>query len=65
MSAENNLVAFTWTFNGVHDGTFAGIPPTGRQVTLSGINVERLEGSKIIEHWSQFDLAALTRQINA
>jgi len=62
--AEDDLVAFTWTFNGVHNGTFAGVFATGRQVTLSGINVERLKDRKIVEHWSHFDLAGLVKQIN-
>src|SRR5262245_2485316 len=63
--AENDLVAFTWTFQGVHQGTFAGIAATGKTVTLSGINVERLENGKIVEHWSHFDLAGLLKQMNS
>lgn len=63
--AENDLVAFTWTFQGVHQGTFAGIAATGKKVTLSGINVERFENGKIVEHWSHFDLAGLLKQMNA
>ena len=63
--AENDLVAFTWTFQGVHQGAFAGIAATGKPLTLSGINVERLENGKIVEHWSHFDLAGLLKQINA
>jgi len=62
--AENDLVAFTWTFQGVHQGTFAGLAATGKKVTLSGINVERLENGKIVEHWSHFDLAGLLKQMN-
>jgi steroid delta-isomerase-like uncharacterized protein len=63
--AEDDLVAFTWTFNGVHRGTFAGAAATGKKVSLSGINVERLEKGKIVEHWSQFDLAGLIKQISS
>ena len=62
--AEDDLVAFTWTFNGIHNGTFVGVPATGRQVSLSGINVERLKNGKIVEHWSHFDLAGLMKQIS-
>jgi len=62
--AEDDLVAFTWTFKGIHNGTFAGIPATGKQVTLSGINVQRLKDGKIIEHWSHFNLAELVKQIS-
>ncbi|TFG67930.1 MAG: ester cyclase, partial [Anaerolineales bacterium] len=44
---------------------FAGIAATGKKVTLSGINVERFENGKIVEHWSQFDLAGLMKQMNS
>jgi steroid delta-isomerase-like uncharacterized protein len=63
--AENDLVAFTWTFNGVHHGTFAGLAATGKKLTLSGINVERVENGKIVEHWSQYDLAGLMKQMSS
>lgn len=63
--AEDDLVAFTWEFAGVHRAPFAGIPPTGRAVTLAGINVERLADGRIVEHWSQFDLAGLVASLKA
>jgi predicted ester cyclase len=63
--AEGDLVAFTWTMSGTHQGVFAGIPPTGKQVTVNGINVERFANGKIVEHWSQFDLAGALRQMGA
>lgn len=63
--AEDDLVAFTWEFSGVHRGAFAGVDPTGKQVSLAGINVERVADGKIVEHWSQFDLAGLVRQLNS
>jgi steroid delta-isomerase-like uncharacterized protein len=63
--AEGDLVAFTWEFTGQHRGPFAGVAPTGKTVTLPGINVERLVDGKIVEHWSQFDLAGLVRQLNS
>jgi steroid delta-isomerase-like uncharacterized protein len=62
--AEGDLVAFTWQFNGVHTGPFAGLPATGKAVTLSGINVERIKDGRIVEHWSHFDLAGLMKQIS-
>jgi predicted ester cyclase len=38
--------------------------PTGKDLILAGINIERMQNGKIIEHWSQFDLAGAMRQIN-
>jgi len=63
--AEGDLVAFTWTISGMHQGVFANVPPTGKPVTVSGINVERFQAGKIVEHWSQFDAMGLMRQIGA
>jgi predicted ester cyclase len=63
--AEGDLVSFTWTMSGTHQGVFAGVPPTGKPVTVNGINVERFVEGKIVEHWSQFDLAGALRQIGA
>ncbi|MBX3195011.1 MAG: ester cyclase [Microbacteriaceae bacterium] len=64
-AAEGDLVAFTWEFRGVHRGAFAGVEPTGRTVSLAGINVERVRDGLIVEHWSQFDLAGLMRQLTS
>jgi predicted ester cyclase len=61
--AEDDLVAFSWTFHGVHTGPLMGIAPTGIAGSMSGINVERLANGKIVEHWSQFDLVGLLRQL--
>lgn len=61
--AEGDLVSFTWTLSGIHQGVFANVPPTGKAVTVSGINIERFQNGKIVEHWSQFDGIGLMRQI--
>jgi steroid delta-isomerase-like uncharacterized protein len=63
--AEGDLVAFSWTMKGSHQGPFAGVPATGKGVTVEGINIERFEDGMIVEHWSQFDLAGALRQIGA
>jgi predicted ester cyclase len=63
--AEGDLVAFTWTMTGVHQGVFAGIPATGAPITVHGMNLERFQDGKIVEHWSHFDGIGLLRQIGA
>jgi len=49
--------------SGRHQGKFAGAEPTGVEIIISGINIERFQDGKSVEHWSQFDMAGLLRQI--
>tara|TARA_B100000315_G_C14382846_1_gene498278 strand:- start:128 stop:268 length:141 start_codon:yes stop_codon:yes gene_type:complete len=42
-----------------------GIAPTGKQVTLSGIEINRFEQGKLVEHWEQADMMGLMQQIGA
>jgi steroid delta-isomerase-like uncharacterized protein len=61
--AEGDKVAQRWTYRGTHRGVFQGIPPTGRQVTLTGISIWRFEGGKIVESWHELDTLGLMRQL--
>jgi predicted ester cyclase len=42
-----------------------GIPATGKQVTVTGISIERIADRKIAETWVNFDLLGLLQQIGA
>jgi predicted ester cyclase len=65
MVAEGDLVAFRWTITGKHIGDFAGISATQRDVTITGLNLERILDGKITQHWSEYDREALTRQVTS
>src|SRR3954467_10751338 len=41
--AEDDLVAMRGSFHGVHRGSFAGIPPTGRSVSAPLMIIYRIE----------------------
>jgi predicted ester cyclase len=51
------------TLRGTHQGEFMGIPPTGRQVTFTGIHISRVAGGKIAEEWGQFDALGMMQQL--
>lgn len=61
--ADDDRVAVRGTFRGVHRGTFAGIPATGRDVSAGLMIIYRIAGDRIVEHWMQFDGAALMTQL--
>ncbi len=63
--AEGNQVAKRWTFRGTHRGEFNGIPATGKQVTMRGITLYRLEGGKVREMYWNYDVFGLLVQIGA
>lgn len=65
MFAAGDRVAFRSTMRGTHQGVFQGIAPTGKQVTVSLIDVVRVEHGKLVEHWGGPDLWDLLQQLGA
>ena len=63
--AEGDKVVARWRFHGSHRGDFLGVPPSGRQVTTTGISLFRLAGGQIVEDWTQIDLLGLLQQLGA
>ena len=63
MIAEGDRVATRWSLRGTHMGEFLGIPPTGKQVTVTGINVLRFAGGQIVECWETWDQFGLRQQL--
>ena len=61
--AENDLVADRWTLRGVQQGDFFGIAPTGRQVTLTGMDFHKIVYGKITDTWHIEDIIGLFRQL--
>src|SRR5919202_3402005 len=44
--AEGDKVARRLTSRGTHQGEFMGIPPTGKQVSVTGIAIDRIKDGK-------------------
>jgi predicted ester cyclase len=59
---EGDKVAWRFTTRGTHTGEFMGIPPTGKQVTVTGMVCSRFAGSKWEEDWSNFDALGMLQQ---
>jgi steroid delta-isomerase-like uncharacterized protein len=61
--AEGDRVAFRGTLRGTHRSAFLGVPATGRTVAVAIMDIIRVEGGLIVEHWGGPDLYDLTRQL--
>ncbi len=63
MFAEGDKVVQRFTARGTHKGEFMGIPPTGKQVTITGIAIHRITGGKIVENWVSMDMLGALQQL--
>ena len=61
--AEGDRVMVRWSSRGTHVGESHGLPPTGEEVTNSGINVFRVADGKIAEVWDIWDRLWLWQQL--
>jgi predicted ester cyclase len=62
---EGDYVATRYTIRGRHEGDLAGVAPTGRDVTFTGITISRCRDGKIVEEWELADVLGLMRQVGA
>jgi len=65
MVAEGDKVAARFTMRGTHRGTFFGVPPTGKTISVQAINIYRLSGGQFVEEHGQPDMLGLLQQIGA
>ena len=62
--AEGDIVVERFTASGTHTGTeIMGIAPSGRTVTLPGINIFRVRDGRIVERWGRLDDLGFLRQL--
>ena len=63
--AEGDKVATRWTGRGTHAGEIAGIAPTGKEVTVSGLTISKLENGMVAEEWITWDTLGMLIQLGA
>ena len=61
--AERDEVVIHWTGTGTHKGQFLGMPPTNKKASVTGTSIYRIEGSKIVEEWANWNLMSMMEQL--
>jgi predicted ester cyclase len=61
--AEGDLVMTRFSARGTHLGPFLGAAPTGKEISYTGIDVNRVAGGRIVESWVQYDALGLLQQL--
>jgi steroid delta-isomerase-like uncharacterized protein len=65
LTAEDDRVVYRFTLQGIHTGVFMGIPPSGRTIRVTGMDMFRLVNGKIVESWASADALGMLQQLGA
>ena len=63
--ADGDLVAVHYTNTFKHTGVFAGAPPSGREIRMTGTFVRRVVDGLVVEEWDNPDVAGLIAQVTS
>jgi predicted ester cyclase len=61
--AEGDLVATRFTSRGTHRGTFMGAEPTNKELSWTGISIDRIVEGRIVESWANWDMMGMMQQL--
>lgn len=61
--AEREKIVTRYTVQGTHLGPLMGIPATGKQGTITGIDIYRITDGQIEEAWSNWDTLGLLQMM--
>jgi predicted ester cyclase len=61
--AEGDQVVERWTIRGSHKGTFMGIPPTGKYITYTGIDIFRIVDGQLVLIGQSVDRLGMLQQL--
>jgi predicted SnoaL-like aldol condensation-catalyzing enzyme len=53
--AEGDKVGSRHSSHGTHTNAFMGMPPTGKEATITGMTLTRIENGKMVEAWTCWD----------
>jgi steroid delta-isomerase-like uncharacterized protein len=63
MMAEGEKVVVRWTGTGTFNSEFLGNPPSGKPITVSGVDIIRMANDKIAERWATYDYLGVLMQL--
>lgn len=63
--AQGDRVALRWAMTGTHEGSMTGEEPTGREIELEAVEINRFADGLLAETWTQSDRLGLLEQVGA
>lgn len=65
MVAEGDKVVVRWTSRVAHTGDYYGFPPTGKEISVTGISILRMRDGKIVEEVTEMDMLGFMTQLES
>jgi len=61
--AERDLVMTRFSATGTHRGEFLGVAPSGKRISYTGTDINRIRNGLIVESWVHYDALGLLEQL--
>jgi predicted ester cyclase len=61
--AQGDICAASFVYEGVHQGVYYGVAPTGRKLRFTSCDIFKVAEGKIVEHWGMGDIAGVLAQL--
>lgn len=62
---DGDVAAFRAVVRGRHTGAFLGLPATGRDFSISALDMVLIKDAQFVEHWGGPDLFSLVQHLGA
>jgi steroid delta-isomerase-like uncharacterized protein len=63
--ASEDRCAASFVYAGTHQGTYLGVPPTGKSLRFTSCDIFRVADGLLVEHWGMGDIAGQLAQLKA
>jgi steroid delta-isomerase-like uncharacterized protein len=60
---DGDKVVTRFTARGTQTGELMGMPASGKKVAITGLQLDRISGGKVVESWVEFDQLLMLQQI--
>ncbi len=61
--AKDDMVVTKFVYEGVHNGKFGKFPPTGKNIKIKGVAIDRFANGKIVDEWEMIDELGMMKQL--
>jgi predicted ester cyclase len=62
---EGDLVGIRNTWHGTQTESFYGIPPSGKEVHVTSVGLDRVTDGQVVEGWGELDMVGMMQQLGA